>query len=123
MSKFACQSGSMNSETVRFRPVMADRRQDSNAAWRPHVADVLPSQATSGYRAPQHAPHSPTPSRALIWLSAFSFVTRSKTAQRRSRAGAIGSAKLAHVVQSSPYQRHRSPLPRVHLAAEPFELW
>ena len=32
MSRFACQSGSMNSETVRFRPVMADRRQDSNTA-------------------------------------------------------------------------------------------
>ena len=33
MSKFACQSGSMNSETVRFKPVMADQRQDSDAAW------------------------------------------------------------------------------------------
>ena len=39
MSKFACQSGLMNSETVRFRPVMADRRQDSNATW--HRASPL----------------------------------------------------------------------------------
>ena len=53
-------------------------RQSSAAAWRPHVADVLPSQATLGYRAPQHAPHSPAPSCALIRFSVFSFVARSK---------------------------------------------
>ena len=59
MSKFTCQSGSMNSETMRFRPVMADRRQDSNAAWRhasPLRCPLRPRRASALHITPALTP-------------------------------------------------------------------
>ena len=108
---------------VTVRSSVADRGR----AWLPRGGHTSPTSCRARPRRAAACLNTPR-TRPLPPALSFGFLfspssPAASIAQRRSRTGAIGSAKLAHVVQSPPYQRHRSPLLCIHLPAEPFELW
>ena len=97
-----CQAGMAGSDGLIGWPSVADRRQGLAAAWRSHVADSPPSQATLGHDTP-----SPPSARPLLRVLSFPSLLPPSLAPPPAVVRARRHRLAGHLARTASLLRHR----------------